>query len=29
MSFPWAEQYTPKHPVMQWVDEKLPLPRLV
>ncbi|WNO53216.1 cytochrome b [Stakelama saccharophila] len=29
MSFPWAEQYRPKHPVMQWVDEKLPLPRLV
>ena len=29
MSFPWAEHYTPKHPVMQWMDEKLPLPRLV
>ena len=29
MSFPWAQQYTPKHPVMQWVDERLPLPRLV
>jgi ubiquinol-cytochrome c reductase cytochrome b subunit len=29
MSFPWAEQYAPKHPVMRWVDERLPLPRLV
>jgi len=29
MSFPWAEHYAPKHPVMQWVDERLPLPRLV
>jgi len=29
MSFPWAEHYTPKHPVMKWVDERLPLPRLV
>jgi len=29
MSFPWAEHYTPKHPLMKWVDEKLPLPRLV
>ncbi len=29
MSFPWAEHYAPKHPVMKWVDEKLPLPRLV
>jgi len=29
MSFPWAEHYTPKHPAMQWIDEKLPLPRLV
>ena len=29
MSFPWAQQYTPKNPVMQWVDERLPLPRLV
>ena len=28
MSFPWAEQYTPKNPVMVWIDEKLPLPRL-
>src|SRR3546814_6663849 len=27
--FPWAEHYTPKHPAMQWIDEKLPLPRLV
>ncbi|GAA4780349.1 cytochrome b N-terminal domain-containing protein [Stakelama sediminis] len=29
MSFPWAKQYEPKHPVMQWVDNRLPLPRLV
>ncbi|NJM49802.1 MAG: cytochrome b/b6 [Sphingomonadales bacterium] len=29
MSFPWAQQYTPQNPVMQWVDERLPLPRLV
>jgi ubiquinol-cytochrome c reductase cytochrome b subunit len=29
MSFPWAEHYTPKHPLMKWVDEKLPLPRFV
>ena len=29
MSFPWAEHYTPKHPFMKWMDEKLPVPRLV
>jgi ubiquinol-cytochrome c reductase cytochrome b subunit len=29
MSFPWAEHYEPKHPLMRWVDEKLPIPRLV
>src|ERR1700756_5041632 len=29
MSFPWAEHYAPKNPFMRWVDEKLPLPRLV
>ncbi len=29
MSFPWAEQYTPKNPFMKWMDERLPLPRLV
>jgi len=29
MSFPWAEQYKPKHPLMRWLDERLPLPRLV
>ena len=29
MSFPWAEEYKPKHPVMRWLDERLPLPRLV
>jgi hypothetical protein len=28
MSFPWADQYKPSHPLMQWMDEKLPLPRL-
>ena len=25
MSFPWANEYKPQHPVMQWVDERLPL----
>ena len=29
MSFPWAQQYQPKHPFMQWLDSRLPLPRLV
>ena len=29
MSFPWAQQYQPKHPAMRWLDERLPLPRLV
>ncbi len=29
MSFPWAKQYEPKNPVMQWVDARLPLPRFV
>lgn len=29
MSFPWAKKYEPKHPVMQWVDQRLPLPRFV
>jgi ubiquinol-cytochrome c reductase cytochrome b subunit len=29
MSFPWAEHYAPKHPFMRYLDEKLPLPRLV
>ena len=29
MSFPWANQYQPKAPVMRWLDEKLPLPRFV
>lgn len=29
MSFPWAKHYEPKHPLMQWLDERLPLPRLV
>lgn len=29
MSFPWANEYKPTHPFMQWMDEKLPLPRLV
>lgn len=29
MSFPWANVYKPQNPVMQWVDERLPLPRLV
>ena len=29
MSFPWAEEYKPKHPLMRWFDQRLPLPRLV
>jgi ubiquinol-cytochrome c reductase cytochrome b subunit len=29
MSFPWANHYQPKAPVMRWLDEKLPLPRFV
>jgi ubiquinol-cytochrome c reductase cytochrome b subunit len=29
MSFPWANNYTPQQPFMKWMDEKLPLPRLV
>jgi len=29
MSFPWARQYEPKVAFMRYLDEKLPLPRLV
>lgn len=29
MSFPWAQVYKPTSPLMQWVDERLPLPRFV
>ncbi len=29
MSFPWAEQYKPQNPFMQWMDSRLPLPRFV
>ena len=29
MSFPWSKQYTPTSPAMVWLDERLPLPRLV
>jgi ubiquinol-cytochrome c reductase cytochrome b subunit len=29
MSFPWAENYAPKNPLMKWLDSRLPLPRLV
>jgi ubiquinol-cytochrome c reductase cytochrome b subunit len=29
MSFPWAKQYTPQNPFMRWMDDRLPLPRLV
>ena len=29
MSFPWANHYEPKHPLMQWIDQRLPLPRVV
>jgi len=29
MSFPWAKEYKPDHPFMKWMDDRLPLPRLV
>ena len=29
MSFPWANEYKPVNPAMQWLDERLPLPRFV
>ncbi|MEZ5709062.1 MAG: cytochrome b/b6 [Blastomonas sp.] len=29
MSFPWANHYEPKFALTKWVDERLPLPRLV
>ena len=29
MSFTWAKPYEPKAPFMRWLDERLPLPRLV
>jgi len=29
MSFSWAKPYEPKHPLMRWLDDRLPLPRLV
>jgi ubiquinol-cytochrome c reductase cytochrome b subunit len=29
MSFPWAKEYKPSAPLMVWLDEKLPLPRLI
>ena len=29
MSFAWARQYEPKNGLTQWIDEKLPLPRLI
>ncbi len=29
MSFSWAKPYEPKHPFMRWLDERLPLPRVV
>ncbi len=29
MSFPWASQYKPQNPLMVWLDERLPMPRLV
>ena len=29
MSFAWAKQYEPKSAFTKWIDEKLPLPRLV
>ncbi|PWG03265.1 cytochrome b [Sphingosinicella humi] len=29
MSFPWADEYRPNNGFMRWMDERLPLPRLV
>ncbi|MEJ5976983.1 cytochrome b N-terminal domain-containing protein [Novosphingobium sp. PS1R-30] len=29
MSFPWAKTYNPQHPFTKWMDERLPVPRLV
>ena len=29
MSFSWARPYEPKHPLMRWIDERLPLPRVI
>jgi ubiquinol-cytochrome c reductase cytochrome b subunit len=29
MSFSWAKPYEPKHPLMRWIDERLPLPRVI
>ena len=29
MGFPWAQQYEPKSGLMRWLDQRLPLPRLV
>jgi ubiquinol-cytochrome c reductase cytochrome b subunit len=29
MSFSWAKPYEPKSPFMRWLDERLPLPRIV
>ena len=29
MSFPWAKEYKPQAPLMRYLDEKLPLPRLM
>jgi ubiquinol-cytochrome c reductase cytochrome b subunit len=29
MSFPWAQEYQPKSRFMRWLDDRLPLPRLV
>jgi ubiquinol-cytochrome c reductase cytochrome b subunit len=29
MSFPWAQQYEPKGPFTKWLDNRLPIPRLI
>jgi ubiquinol-cytochrome c reductase cytochrome b subunit len=29
MAFPWAQQYEPKSGFMRWIDQRLPMPRLV
>jgi ubiquinol-cytochrome c reductase cytochrome b subunit len=29
MSFPWANEYKPQNGLMRWLDDRLPLPRLV
>jgi ubiquinol-cytochrome c reductase cytochrome b subunit len=29
MSFPWGGRYQPNHPLLRWLDDRLPIPRFV